>query len=75
MQALLVYNPSRSSAAKRVFKRSIFATMIGILLLSPATPSFFQAPHVRLLLSLLGGVICIGALRGVLALLLEPGAE
>ena len=75
MHALLVYNPRRANAAKRVFKRSIFATMIGVLLLAPASPPFFHAPHVRLLLSFLGGLICISALRDVLALLLEPGAD
>ena len=75
MHTFPVYEPSRSSASKRVFILSMFATMIGLLLLEPVSPHYFHPPHIRLLLSLLGGMICISALRGVLALLLEPDAD
>jgi len=49
--------------------------MLGLVLLEPASSLLFRMHLVRLLLPLLGGASCIGALRIVLHLLLAPDPD
>jgi hypothetical protein len=75
MTAPLVHQLRDAGTTKRSLKLSIPIVMLGLVLLEPASSLLFRMHLVRLLLPLLGGASCIGALRIVLHLLLAPDPD
>jgi hypothetical protein len=65
----------RSGATKLSLNLPILAVMLGLVLLEPVSPQLSLIHIVHLLLPVLGGVVCISALRLVLPVLLWSDSD